>query len=188
MRSTEACTASESRSIEEILYRIASDLSLLADHDIVIKTIEGERLDRRPVGAGGVHISFKMTIRHTGGEAQGCMLLPLAESITLAKYLMMADDDEVEQQRSQQTLDRGAKDAMLELAKFVASAVGSALNELPSVEFEVVSEGCQGVRAGVRPALRYSEGDTMIVGRFQASIAEFPDFEALLILPELPLS
>ncbi|MFT5049444.1 MAG: hypothetical protein ACI8QZ_000837 [Chlamydiales bacterium] len=187
MTSTEACTASETQTIEEVLYRIASDLSLLADHDIEIQSIEAERWERRPVGSGGIHISFKMTIRHLGGQAEGCLLLPLAEGITLAKYLMMAEDEEVEEQRARQTLDRGAKDAMLELAKFIASAAGSALGELPSAEFEVESDGCQGVRAGVRPALKYNEGDTLIVGRVRAAIHDFPEFEALLILPELPL-
>ena len=47
----------------------------------------------------------------------------------------------------------------------------------------VRTAGCQGVRAGVRPALAYAEGDELIVGRAKVRIHSFPWFEAILILP-----
>lgn len=181
----ETCTESEASAVEEILHRVASNLSLLMDHDILVESVAAERWEERPAGAGVVHISYKMVFEQGGEEKHGCLLLPLAESITLAGYLMMVPDEEVTENRELSDIDRGTKDAMLELANFVASAVESAFEDGGSDGLEVRSIGCQGVRADIRPALVYSEGEPLVVGRAQARIHEYPEFEALLLVPEL---
>ncbi|MBL8857761.1 MAG: hypothetical protein JNL28_04555, partial [Planctomycetes bacterium] len=48
-----------------------------------------------------------------------------------------------------------------------------------------VSEGCQGVAADVRPALKYEEGASLTIGRAQAQLANGEPFEILAILPPL---
>ena len=45
------------------------------------------------------------------------------------------------------------------------------------------SEGCQGVRADVRPAFPYEEGSELIVARVGACFDPFPPFELILMLP-----
>ena len=184
MPSQGACTETETHAIEEILHRIASNLGLLMDHEIAIDAVEVERWDERPAGRDQVHVSFKLGLDDSGNERHGCLLLPLPEAITLAGYLMMVGDDEVTENRALETLDRGMKDAMLELSNFVASAIESAFSDLDRADLIIRSDGCQGVRADVRPALAYTEGDPLVVGRAQVRIHEYPEFEALLILPE----
>ena len=142
MPSTGTCTEVETRAVEEILQRIASNLALLMDHDFQLDSIDAESWDQRPVGPGSVHISFKLSFEGDRGSAEGCLLVPLEEGMTLAGYLMMASDEEVAVTRELDEPDRSAKDAMLELANFIASATGSAFRDLELGEIEVYSEGC----------------------------------------------
>lgn len=167
------------------LERVAQDLGVITDHELSVVAVEGSKRDHRPAGEGGVHISFKLGFR--GGEArgEGCLLLPLPEAAALADFLMMVPEEAVAAGRQRQTLDSSTKDAMLELGNFVAAAVAAAAEELGVPLGEVRSEGCQGVRAGVRPALDYEEGARLLVGRARMRLAAFPEFEALLLLPEL---
>ena len=51
---------------------------------------------------------------------------------------------------------------------------------------QVGSEGCQGVKPDVRPALEYIEGDELVLGRAEAQIGDFDPFEMLLMIPALP--
>ena len=39
------------------------------------------------------------------------------------------------------------------------------------------------MRAGVRPAFPYREGDPLIVGRAMASLHTYPPFEMILMMP-----
>jgi hypothetical protein len=41
------------------------------------------------------------------------------------------------------------------------------------------------VRPDVRPALIYNEGDRLLVGRARGRIHEYPEFDMILMLPEL---
>ena len=45
--------------------------------------------------------------------------------------------------------------------------------------------GCQGVRAGVRPAMPYEEGEPLLVARGEGRIGDFPAFPFLMLLPPL---
>ena len=47
------------------------------------------------------------------------------------------------------------------------------------------SEGCQGVKPNVRPALAYSEGSPLVVARAKLRVHSWPAAESLLILPPL---
>ena len=76
-------------------------------------------------------------------------------------------------------------DAMLELGNFVASAVAAAAGDLAAPTGQVRSEGCQGVRPGVRPALVYTEGAPLLVARARMRLHAFDEFEAWLVLPAL---
>ena len=49
----------------------------------------------------------------------------------------------------------------------------------------VDSAGCQGVRPDIRPAFPYVEGQPLLVGVAESSLAGFEPFEMLLVLPEL---
>jgi len=180
-------TEFETQAVEEILHRIASSLQLLMDRDIAVDGVDVERWNERPAGRGAIHISFKLTFAKAGREAQGCLLVPLPEGIAMAGFLMMVGDEEVEGNRALTTLDRGTKDALLELSNFIASAVESALGELELQGVEVRSGGCQGVRADVRPALSYVEGEALVVGRARMRVHRYPEFEGLLLVPEMSL-
>jgi len=50
-------------------------------------------------------------------------------------------------------------------------------------ETMVRSEGCQGVRADVRPAFAYDEGSELIVGRAHMTLHDFDPFGVVLMLP-----
>src|SRR5439155_229332 len=74
---------------------------------------------------------------------------------------------------------------MLGRGNMIGSATGTALAELGLARWSVRSEGCQGVRAGVRPALSYVEGSELVVGRITTRLDPFPACQLVLILPAL---
>ena len=59
------------------------------------------------------------------------------------------------------------------------------LRELLDGGRKIRSEGCQGVRANVRPALVYEEGTPLVAGKARATIEGHPAFEVTLVLPVL---
>lgn len=179
------CTEVEVALVEEILQRVAGDLSMITDRELVIGTASVSKATQRPAGRGKVHISFRLGIEQDGRLHHGCILLPLAEAISLACFLMMVPDEGVTGKRKMTTLDETIKDAMLEVGNFIGGAADAALRDAVGVEAKVRSEGCQGVRAGIRPALIYSEGAPLVVGTARATIHEYPEFEMILMLPEL---
>ncbi len=182
---SEACTASEAQLIEEILHRIASDLSMITDRELAVNVKSVEKQNERPAGKGKVHISFRLGFEQEDAVRHGCLLIPLADAISLACYLMMVPDDGVKGKRSLKDLDETLKDAMLEVGNFIGGAADAALRESVGAMAKVRSEGCQGVRAGVRPALLYNEGDPLIIGKAKGTIHEYPEFDMYLMLPEL---
>lgn len=182
---TTAEVIDDTQLVEEILQRVASDLSMISDRDFEIEETAVERADQRPAGAGQIHISFRLGIHCEDEVKHGCVLLPLPEAISLACYLMMVPDDGVASKRPEMKLDVTTKDAMMEVANFIAGAADNALREAFQLKVKVRSEGCQGVRPDVRPALVYEEGTELIVGRARAQIHEYPGFELLLLLPLL---
>lgn len=168
-----------------ILGRVAADLSMIVDRELSIEDVHVERRTERPAGDLCVHISFKLGIDLRGEAWQGCLLMPLPEAVTLAAYMMMLPDEAVIGERQRTELDGPFKEALLEVGKFMAGACDSVLRRTLSEECATCSDGCQGVRAGVRPAFSYREGQPLLVARARARIHEFEPFELILVLPSL---
>jgi hypothetical protein len=168
-----------------ILARMATDLSMIVDRDIVIEGTRVERRTQRPAGDAQVHISFKLRIEVAGEARQGCLLVPLPDAIALAGFMMMLPDEAVAQERHRTELDGPFKEALLEVGKFLAGACDAVLRQMLPVESMTRSDGCQGVRACVRPALDYREGDALLVARARARVHDFEPFELILTLPSI---
>lgn len=182
---SEVCTDTEAQLVQEILHRVAADLSMITDRELTVNVHRTEHASARPAGKGKIHISFRLGFEQPDGLKHGCLLIPLPDAISLACYLMMVPDDGVKAKRSVKDLDGTLKDAMLEVGNFIGGAADAALRESVGAIAKVRSEGCQGVRPDVRPALLYNEGDTLVVGRAKSKIHEFPEFEMLVMLPQL---
>src|SRR5262245_34921476 len=182
---TKAGGVTDAQLVGDIFERIASDLGMIIDRAVEIEGTTVERMHRRAEGRGQVHISFKLGFKSREQIEQGCVLIPLPDAITLAAYLMMLPDDEVRALRPASELDRSTKDAMLELGNFIGGATDAVIRNALSEGYSVRSQGCQGVRADVRPALQYEEGSELIVGRTQARIHDFESFEMILMLPAI---
>jgi len=103
----------------------------------------------------------------------------------MASLLLMRSEEEIAERRGLQHLDAAQKDALLEIGSLIGASLNTAVAELGLAGWSARSEGCQGVRAGVRPAFPYEEGSELIAGRAAGRIAGFPDFELLLLLPPL---
>ena len=173
--------------IDAVFSKIGSDLEAILDRPITFDDLRFERVRERVAGRGEIHISFKLGVDMPGGRQYGSVLVPLSEAITMACLLMMLPDQVVEENRDLERPDEAMKEAMLELGNFVAGAVDVALREWMPENTQVVSVGCQGVRADVRPAFPYEEGDELIAGWSAARIDSYPEFEMILMLPRLPI-
>jgi len=176
-------TVSDVDLIEGVLGRIGSDLEAILDHEILFEDTRTERVTSRIAGRDQVHISFKLGVQCRDRWLHGTLLVPLAEAISMACFLMMAPDDVVEANRDLEAPDDAMKDAMLEVGNFVAGAADAVLRNWAPEGGAVRSEGCQGVRADVRPAFPYEEGKELIVGRAKAKLHSYPAFEMILMLP-----
>ena len=141
--------------IEEILHRIASDLSMIADRPMTLEILETYAANARPVGPEKIHISFRLGFKHGEEVDHGCLLIPMPDAITLACSLMMMQEDAILQARERRDLDATLKDAMLEVGNFVCGAADAAMRALAWEDVRVCFEGCQGVLPDVRPALIY---------------------------------
>jgi hypothetical protein len=170
---------------QSILTRMAADVSLILDREFVIEPPVTECRVERPAGRDLVHISFKLGVEAERQSRQGCLLVPLPDAIALAAFVMMLPDEEVARDRQRTDLDGPFKEALLEVGKYLACACDSVLRRAFGEESSTRSNGCQGVRADVRPALSYREGDPLIVARARARVHHFEAFELILILPAL---
>lgn len=180
-------TATDLVLVQQILKRISGNLGTLIDREIWFGSVQAESATTRAVGTGQIHISFKLAFDHEAGERHhGSILVPLPDAIAMAAYLMMLPDPAVEEARGQTQLDREMKDAILELGNFVGGAVNEVLQSRGAKELTARSEGCQGVRPDVPPNFVYTEGSELIVGRTTARVAEYPEFELVLMLPRAP--
>lgn len=176
---------SSPQAIEEIFQRICADLAMIADKPFEVQKVECQRSTSRVAGARGIHISFKLGFQHKGRILHGCLLVPLADAITMASYLMLVPDDAVKAKRNLTALDSGMKDAMIEIGNFVGGAVDAALRGRGMSDIRVRSESCQGVKPGIRPAFVHEEGTPLQIGRAKLQLAQWPAFDAVLQLPEL---
>lgn len=186
MTNSVSTPAADAALVDGILGQIARELGMMLGHELVMDAARIERATSRPAGTGSVHVSFKLGFAAAdGNELFGCLLVPLADAITMAAFLLMIAEDAVAARREEPTLDAALKNAMLEIGNMIASAAGSSLPELGLARWSVRSAGCQGVRDGVRPAFAYVEGSELVVGRTAARFDPFPASELILILPEL---
>jgi hypothetical protein len=186
MPTTAPTTIQDDALIAGVLDRLAAELATMMGHELALSAPKVERATTRPAGKGQVHISFKLgLVRDGGAKSHGALLVPLPDAITMAGFLLMMPEESVPGLRAQTELEPAIKDAMLELGNLVASAGQSALIDLGALGWSLVSEGCQGVRADVRPAFPYREGEPLIVGRAQARLEEFTAFELIVVLPPL---
>jgi hypothetical protein len=172
--------------IGTILERVAQSLEAIMGCDLVRSGLTVGRERTRPAGKATIHISFKLGLCQDGGRTlHGALLLPLPEAITMACFLLMMPEDAVLSRRHELSLDPSLKQAMLEIGNLIGSASTTAMAYLGAAGWSVSSEGCQGVRPGVRPAFPYEEGDELVVGRVTARLVPFPPFELILMVPPL---
>ena len=175
----------DQQQIDEILQRVAGDLSMIADRELKLQPARVERASARAAAQAGVQISFKLGIQHAGAVLHGALLVPLPDALALAGYVMMLSEEAVQAKRAQTTLDSVTKEALLEIGNFVGGAADSALRSLGLEEVRVRSESCQGVKPGARPAFVHAEGASLLVGRAQAQLGLWPASEWILQLPDL---
>jgi hypothetical protein len=171
--------------VSGIFERLGADLGMVLDREIVLEEVRSERSARRASGEGQVHISFKIALQLGEQSRHGCLLVPLPDAIALATFLMMMPDETVALERGRTELDRPMKEALLEVGNFVAGACDAVLRRMLPEGVAVRSEGCQGVRAGIRPAFPYQEGDELVVGRARARVHRFEPCELILMLPRI---
>ena len=133
-----------------------------------------------------MHISFKLGfVAPNGDKRHGAVLVPLPDALTMSCFLLMIPDETVASRREEPAPDATLKDAMLELGNMIGGALNTAMEKLGLTGWSAHSEGCQGVRAGVRPAFPYQEGGELVVARVGAILAPFPAFDLILVLPPL---
>lgn len=170
---------------QSILAQVASDLAMIMDRRLELSEFTFEQSDHPVAGKAGVHIAFHLEFNLPGENRAGCFLVPLAEAVSMAGYLMMVPDDTVEQNRELTQLDRATKDAILEIGNFMAGAADSALRNLIPEGVAVRSRGCQGVRDGMAPKVEVDSERPCSVVRTQARLHDFPSFEWVSMVPDL---
>jgi len=184
-----APTISDSKLTEQILNRICDDMGMMLDRDMPFGSVTTTRESSRMAGEGGIHISFKLgfSCKSTGKTGHGALLIPLAEAIAMAGFLMMTPDATIEQNRKLNVPDDSAKDAMMELSNLISGGIDGAMRNTHAGQWSVGSLGCQGVPAGVRPAFPYTEGEELITAVMETQIGDFKPFDLILILPILDM-
>jgi hypothetical protein len=183
--STSVLSELDQRWVSETMRRVADDLALIVDRSFVIHGVTVERAEKRPAADGGVHISFKLALQRGDAILHGAVLLPFREAVLLGGWLQMLGDEEAKKRAAASNIDQSMKDALLEIGNFVAGAAEAACRTLDLTGARVVSEGCQGVKAGVRPAFRYTDGQPLTIGRAEAQLANGNPFTILALLPGL---
>jgi len=163
--------------------RLGEELGLVVDRPFAIEDVRVERVHAKPSAPSGVHLSFRLALESGSARRHGCLLLPLAEAISLASLLALAPEDVVRARRSLEQLDRPLKESLLELCAFVATAVDAVVRARSGGAWTAQPDGCQGVAGGAKPAFAYRAGDALLVLRARAQLRGFPPFELLAVLP-----
>jgi hypothetical protein len=169
---------------QAVCARIGEELGLVVDRPLALEDVRVERMLAKPRAEGGVQLSFRLVFERAQQRQQGCLLVPLAEAISLASYLALAPEDVVRARRALAVLDRPLKESLLELCAFVATAVDAVVRARSAGACSVQPDGCQGVAAGAKPVFAYREGEALLVLRARAQLHGFPPFELLAALPE----
>jgi len=171
---------------EALLRRICEDLGLLLDRPLELETVSAARSAFKVAGERSVHIAFKFGVTVDGQVQHGALLVPLADSIAFACYLMMMTDEVVTARRKDKDLDRAQKDAMVEVCNLLGGSLDGALRDQFQKRVSARSEGCQGMRPGAAPAFERASGVELVIGRAKVKLHSFPSFEMLLMLPAIP--
>ncbi len=180
-----ATNASHAERVSELVQRVATDLSMIIEREVRVLSCDVRRAEERAAGAGVVHISLKQAYRHGERTAQGCLLVPLPDALTLAGFFLMLPNDVVEAQRALSTVDAATKDALLEVASFVAGSLGNALAGQGPSGIDVRPASCQGLRPGAVPALAHEPGSEWWIARANIKVHTFAAADVLLLLPSL---
>ncbi len=178
---------------ELALEQVARDISLFSNRDISLDVESVRRTGDRACGRGSIHLAFRLTIdgaADTGdgagsGMRQGCLLVPLADAITLASFLMLKSHEDILALRRRTDLDRPLKDAMLEVCNLVGGAIDNALRWFLPSGATVRAAGCQGVRDGARPVLANPPETELVVARAKSRVDSFDPSAWVLMIPNL---
>ncbi|MCC6408198.1 MAG: hypothetical protein IT453_13630 [Planctomycetes bacterium] len=170
-----------------IFDRVATDLSLICDRELVVESVTCERKEAKTPAAKKIHISFKLELRAPNAVLNGSLILPLPDSIALASYLMMMPDDAVKSNRNLTTLDRTMKDAMVEIGNLIGGATDAVMREQSGGTVAARSGGCQGIRPGQNPAFPYTAGAPLVCAKAKARLHTLSTFEMVLQLPPVPM-
>ncbi len=171
--------------IDQALERITHDVGLVVDRIIDLDPHEAMVVQERPAGQDQVHLSFRLNLDWNGQVGQGCLLMPLEHANGLAASLMMLAEPQVDELRKLESPDRATKDAMIELGSFIGGAIHDQLADSLTETVLVAPAGCQGVRAGVRPALEYTDGTDLWVTQANCNIENWTASDWILMLPDL---
>ena len=168
---------------EVALAQVARDIALLSGKEMRLDDVATDVGPRRP-GSEGVQISFRIAFDADGDKRQGCLMVPFADAVALAGYLMLKPGAEIAEMRERVELDDALKDAVLEIANLIGGAVDNALRWFLPSGAAITTDGCQGVRAGARPFLpRNGEDADYVVAEATATVDRFEPRRWVLLLP-----
>ncbi len=170
---------------EALMRRICDDLGMLLDRPLELEQVTATRSPHKVAGERSVHIAFKFGVSVDGVAQHGAILVPLADSIAFACYLMMMTDEVVTTRRKDKDLDRAQKDAMVEVCNLVGGSIDGALRDQFQKRVSARSEGCQGMRPGAAPAFERIPGVELVIARAKVKLHTFPSFEMLMMLPAI---
>jgi hypothetical protein len=173
---------------QHVFGKIVEDLSLLLDRLLVLSELEVERSPHKVPAPKCVHIAFRLGVTVDGVQRHGALLVPLAEAISMACYLMMMADDVVAARRKDRGMERATKDALVEVGNLIGGSIDCALRETFPKRTSTRSEGCQGLKAGFAPAFAHAAGEELVLARATLALHEYPPFDAWLMLPVVPAS
>lgn len=182
MPQPDATTQADRDFARAVVSQLLENVSAIVDKELALGDFQSSRRDHRSAGEGQVHISFRFKFTLDGQVSHGCLLLPLTQAVAAACAMLMMPAAQVSEICASGQLDTPIKDALLELGNMLASALGAPYQE-PCEKVAVQFAGCQGVRAGVRPALPYREGSPLLTIEAQSTLEPFGRFKFLLLLP-----
>ena len=169
--------------VTEILGAISQDLEAMLEHPVSFRKVSTELVHQRAQGEGQVHISFRFSLEWQGQGKMGCLLLPLPDASAMAGYLLALEEPATREARRIEEPETTMKESMLLLGQILSTSLGRVAKRRLPAGLRVDFAGCQGVRAGIRPALEYREGAPLCVARAESQVGGFAPFEALLMLP-----
>jgi hypothetical protein len=153
--------------IEASLDRIRSELASVVGLEVECDDLKISRDDEKPQVGDGTHLSFKLGLLAEGELRQGCLVMGLAPALEAAGLFLGRPEAERADAVKKNELDDEWKEGLLEVASVFAAAVDVAFRDEIGVDVHACSEGCQGVRGGTVPSIGLSEGNEVLVGRFQ---------------------